>query len=97
MNFLPINSGVFSADVVIPYAAGIGIIGGDVVKVVSWMGGFGVMPTVISRAMLQGGLSSWMVARVRRAVPTSSVVIVRIVIRIVFGRLFVHDEPFWHT
>jgi hypothetical protein len=92
MNFLPTNTRVFRADVVISYAAAIGIIRGDVVKLVSWMRGFGVMPAVVSRAMLQGRLSSRIVIRVRRT-PTSPGVIVRIVTRIVFGSLFVHDEP----
>jgi hypothetical protein len=95
MDFRPTDTGVF-VDVVISYAAAIGVIGGDVVKLVSWMRGFGVMPAVINRTMLQGRLSSRIVTRLRRA-PISPGVIVRIVRRIGLGSLFVHDEPVRHT
>jgi hypothetical protein len=92
MDFLPTNARVFGAYVVISCVAAIGIIRGDVMKLVSWMRGFRVMPAVVDRAMLQGRLSSRIVIRVRRT-PTSPGVIVRIVTRIVLGSLFVHDEP----
>jgi hypothetical protein len=92
MNFRPTAPGIFSADVVISHAAAIGIVGGDVVKLVGRMWGFRMVPAVANGAMLQRWLPSRIVARVRRA-PTSPVVIVRIWTRIVLGSLFAHDEP----
>jgi hypothetical protein len=63
-----------------------------VVEVVGWMWDFRMVPAVVDGAILKRRLSSGIVARVRRA-PTSPGFIVRVGTRIVFGSLFVHDEP----